>query len=321
MPVDRLPDDRPAGRTPRRRGHGRHRRRPAHPGRLPGVPFEHEPLEPGARDLGLAAGTAQQRRLQPRRCASRGTLAAGLPRRQLREPERATTHRDGNQIEIPRRRRARHQHVEQLRQRRRRVQPAEPRHRDRGAAAGPDPGRRDRLAPIVAQALDVHVGDTVPIGFYTNEQTILPGYGTSAGFNAKPYRKMDMKVVGLVAFNGHRHRRLSRDHRHREHPVLAGSDPPVPLVLRHQRHDVPPAGPRQPRRLTGRGGDRPCGGSPASGKALFGVQPDVSAAEGAIRPESIAARCLRRHRRAGGPPHRGPGPEPPAPADGRGAAD
>jgi hypothetical protein len=42
----------------------------------------------------------------------------------------------------------------------------------------------------------------VAIGFYTNDQTTLPGYGTgSVRFTAKPHLRMEMKLVGIVAFN------------------------------------------------------------------------------------------------------------------------
>ena len=70
-----------------------------------------------------------------------------------------------------------------------------------GRLVDPDHADEIDLSPIVARLLNLHVGETVPIGFYTNDQTILPGYGTSASFKVKPYRTMVMRVVGLVDFN------------------------------------------------------------------------------------------------------------------------
>ena len=66
-----------------------------------------------------------------------------------------------------------------------------------------DPNRADEfvISPVVAEALDVRVGDTVPVGFYTNPQTNLPGYGTGTEFKTKAHLTMDMKLVGIVAFN------------------------------------------------------------------------------------------------------------------------
>jgi hypothetical protein len=67
-----------------------------------------------------------------------------------------------------------------------------------------NPQRDDEIvvSPIVAQALSLHVGEMVPIGFYTNAQTTLAGYGTGAAtFKTKPHLRVDMKVVGIVAFN------------------------------------------------------------------------------------------------------------------------
>ncbi len=68
-----------------------------------------------------------------------------------------------------------------------------------------DPSRADEIvvSAVLAQALRFHVGETVPFGFYTNAQTTLPGYGTGAGgsFKTKAHLTMDMKLVGIVAFN------------------------------------------------------------------------------------------------------------------------
>jgi hypothetical protein len=67
----------------------------------------------------------------------------------------------------------------------------------------PDPKTLDEavVSPIVAQAFGLHVGDVLPIGFYTNAQTLLPGYGTDLHFRVKPHLRIDMKVVGIVVLN------------------------------------------------------------------------------------------------------------------------
>jgi hypothetical protein len=66
-----------------------------------------------------------------------------------------------------------------------------------------DPKRADEIvvSSVVAQVLGVHVGDVVPVGFYTNPQTNMPGYGTGTEFKTKAHLTMDMKLVGIVAFN------------------------------------------------------------------------------------------------------------------------
>ena len=154
----------------------------------------------------------------------------------------------------------------------------------------PDPTRADEiaLAPIVAQALNVHVGDTVPIGFYTNEQTTLPGYGTSAIFNVKPYRKMVMKVVGLVDFNVDvvvdslqvtgTANILYSPAMTRQLLACCVTNVTTSLQLTHGNRDVP----RVEAEIAHVAAAQGLGG------LFFGVQPDVSAAERAIRPESIA---------------------------------
>jgi hypothetical protein len=45
-----------------------------------------------------------------------------------------------------------------------------------------------------ATALGVHVGSVLPVGIYTNAQTVLPGFGTA---RVKPIRIIDEKVVGI----------------------------------------------------------------------------------------------------------------------------
>ena len=72
-----------------------------------------------------------------------------------------------------------------------------------GRLANPKQANEIMVSSIVAEALSLHVGQVVPIGFYTNAQTTLPGYGTrgTATFKAKAHLAMDMKVVGIVTFN------------------------------------------------------------------------------------------------------------------------
>jgi hypothetical protein len=66
-----------------------------------------------------------------------------------------------------------------------------------------DPARPDEIvvSALVARVLRLHVGEVMPVGFYTNAQTTLPGYGAGGGFKHKAHVAMDMKVVGIVAFN------------------------------------------------------------------------------------------------------------------------
>lgn len=72
-----------------------------------------------------------------------------------------------------------------------------------GRLANPKQANEIVVSAVMAQALSLHVGQVVPIGFYTNAQTMLPGYGTggTATFKARAHLAMDMKVVGIVAFN------------------------------------------------------------------------------------------------------------------------
>lgn len=62
------------------------------------------------------------------------------------------------------------------------------------------PARPDEImmAPSVAKQLGVHVGQTIPFGFYSNRQQNLPGFGTAA---IKPALRMNMRLVGLALFN------------------------------------------------------------------------------------------------------------------------
>ncbi len=49
-------------------------------------------------------------------------------------------------------------------------------------------------SPSAAAALGFHVGEIVPMGFYTNSQTDSPAFGTA---KVKPHRRIDMRLVGL----------------------------------------------------------------------------------------------------------------------------
>lgn len=63
-----------------------------------------------------------------------------------------------------------------------------------------DPSRPDEfvMTAEAAHLLGLHVGDTVPYGVFTNEQTSLPGIGTPS---VQPHRRIDAKLVGLVVLN------------------------------------------------------------------------------------------------------------------------
>jgi MacB-like periplasmic core domain/FtsX-like permease family len=63
-----------------------------------------------------------------------------------------------------------------------------------------DPRRPDEfvMTPVAARLLGLHVGETVPYGFFTNHQTGLPGIGTPS---VQPYRRIDAKLVGLVVLS------------------------------------------------------------------------------------------------------------------------
>jgi hypothetical protein len=60
-----------------------------------------------------------------------------------------------------------------------------------------DPRRPDEfvMTPLAARLLGLHVGETVPYGFFTNQQATLPGIGTPS---VQPFRRIDAKLVGLV---------------------------------------------------------------------------------------------------------------------------
>jgi hypothetical protein len=60
----------------------------------------------------------------------------------------------------------------------------------------PDPARVDEFvaSSTAVAAYDFHVGEIVPMGFYTNSQTYSPEFGTAA---VKPFRRIGMRLVGI----------------------------------------------------------------------------------------------------------------------------
>jgi len=64
------------------------------------------------------------------------------------------------------------------------------------AGRAADPARVDEFmtSSTAAAAYGFHIGEIVPMGFYTNSQTYLPGFGTPT---VKPYRRIDMRVTGI----------------------------------------------------------------------------------------------------------------------------
>ena len=64
----------------------------------------------------------------------------------------------------------------------------------------PNPNRVDEFmtTAIGARLMGVHLGQVVPVGYYTQSQSNLPGFGTP---KVPPARRFDMKLVGIIAFN------------------------------------------------------------------------------------------------------------------------
>ena len=60
-----------------------------------------------------------------------------------------------------------------------------------------DPDRPDEFVMTAAAAhlLGFHVGQVIPYGLYTQQQTSLPGFGTPS---VRPHRRIDARLVGLV---------------------------------------------------------------------------------------------------------------------------
>jgi len=156
-----------------------------------------------------------------------------------------------------------------------------------GRLANPTRANEVVVSTIVAQALGLHVGEVVPIGFYTNDQTILPGYGNGSGqFRVKAHLQMDMKVVGIVAFNN----QVVLDSLDQTATAQIVYTPALTrrlvqccissttsfLQLNHGTGDVSTVE-QEIERVAG-----------PNGPVLFGVKSNPDTAERAIKPESIA---------------------------------
>ncbi len=65
-----------------------------------------------------------------------------------------------------------------------------------------DPTRTDEVVVTQGEArfAGIHVGSVIPIGIFTNAQVEMPNCCTADGAVA-PYRRMDLKVVGIVVLN------------------------------------------------------------------------------------------------------------------------
>jgi hypothetical protein len=66
-----------------------------------------------------------------------------------------------------------------------------------GRMADPRRANELMLSAQGASALGVHVGSVLPIGIYTNAQTLLPGFGTA---RVTPVRIIDERVAGIFVF-------------------------------------------------------------------------------------------------------------------------
>ena len=67
-----------------------------------------------------------------------------------------------------------------------------------GRKANPNQADEIVMTASAAQILGVHVGQLVPLGFYTNAQTELPGFGTPG---VDPSLRVQAKLVGIVVLN------------------------------------------------------------------------------------------------------------------------
>lgn len=154
-----------------------------------------------------------------------------------------------------------------------------------GRLANPKKANEIVVSAIVAQLLGLHIGETLPIGFYTNAQTTLPGYGINAGFSVKPYVRLNMKVVGVVAFNnqvvidslgttGTAQIVFTPALTRRLLPCCI-SGTTTALQLDRGAADVPQV-------------EKEIENVAGSQAVFFGVAPDAAVAERAIKPESIA---------------------------------
>lgn len=67
-----------------------------------------------------------------------------------------------------------------------------------GRMANPRLAGQAVVTEEAAHLLGLHVGETVPVGFYTSAQMSSPGSGTAA---VQPRARIDIKIVGLVVLN------------------------------------------------------------------------------------------------------------------------
>jgi FtsX-like permease family len=68
----------------------------------------------------------------------------------------------------------------------------------KGRMADPNRGNEAVVTSEAAQLLGLHLGQTVSVGFYTNNQTSQPGFGTA---KVQPTKKAELRVVGIVVSN------------------------------------------------------------------------------------------------------------------------
>lgn len=67
-----------------------------------------------------------------------------------------------------------------------------------GRLANPNRANEAVVTPEAAQLLGLHIGQIVSIGFYGDDQTSLPGFGTAA---VQPTKRANLRVVGIVESN------------------------------------------------------------------------------------------------------------------------
>lgn len=67
-----------------------------------------------------------------------------------------------------------------------------------GKMANPDRADEFMVTPAVAAALHLRIGQVLPVGVYTNAQTLLPDFGSP---KVRPYRTMEAQLTGLAVFN------------------------------------------------------------------------------------------------------------------------
>ena len=68
----------------------------------------------------------------------------------------------------------------------------------RGRLPNPERVNEFMTTALGAQLMGVRLGQMVPVGLYTAEQSNLPGFGTP---QVPPVRRFNMKLVGIIAFN------------------------------------------------------------------------------------------------------------------------